>query len=192
MVFSTCNRPGPARRAAVFFDRDGTVNESPGPGYLLRWEDFRFRVGVREALAAVKRRGFLTILVTNQQGVGKGLMQPADLEVIHARMQAELGPLAFDDIYVCPHLEGTCDCRKPAPGMLLAAAARHDLDLACCWNIGDKEHDLEMGRRAGVAHNLLIGGPELPDWSAFLTLWEHQFQAASSGETKPPSSSALK
>lgn len=157
---------------AFFFDRDGTVNVSPGPGYVLRWEDFHFMPGVRDMLAAVKARGWKAILVTSQQGVGKGLMTQEALDGIHARMQAALGPeAAFDGIYVCTGLDGADPRRKPSPAMILEAAAAHQLDLAASWNIGDKERDLEMGKNAGVPRNLHFGAPEFPDWPAVRRFW---------------------
>ena len=103
--------------------------------------------------------------------MGKGLLTRAGLDLIHARMQAALGPLAFADILVCPHLDGTCTCRKPSPELVFEAAARHGLDLASSWNAGDHERDIEMGRRAGVGTNILIGSAAFPDWAAVLRQW---------------------
>lgn len=162
----------PMSTPAFFFDRDGTVNTCPGTGYVLRWEDFHFLPGVREMLAAVKAQGWKVILVTSQQGVGKGLMSAATLADIHHRMQAALGPgAAFDGIYACTGLEGEDPRRKPSPAMILEAARDHDLDLPASWNIGDKERDLAMGRAAGLVHNLAFGSPEFPDWTAVLRHW---------------------
>ncbi|MFM7605215.1 MAG: histidinol phosphate phosphatase, partial [Prosthecobacter sp.] len=75
---------------AVFFDRDGVVNVSPGEGYVLREEDFHLSPGIIEALIVCRKRGFLLILCTSQQGVGKGLMTQATLDAIHALMQDRL------------------------------------------------------------------------------------------------------
>lgn len=158
-------------KRAVFFDRDGTVNECPGAGYVLRWEDFRFRPGVTGMLRRVREAGWLAILVTSQQCVGKGLLSPEALAAIHHRMQQALGPLAFDDVYVCPHLEGTCECRKPSPRLLLDAAGQHGLDLSRCWNIGDRRRDMEMGRRAGVGVNILLGSPPYQGWREVSARW---------------------
>jgi D-glycero-D-manno-heptose 1,7-bisphosphate phosphatase len=160
-------------KRAFFFDRDGTVNRSPGDDrYVLRWEDFHFLPGVREMLEAVKARAFASILITNQQCVEKGLLSQSELDGIHARMQDALGPLRFDEIYVCPHLDGTCDCRKPSPKLVLDAAAKYGLDLERSWNVGDKDRDIERGRRAGVGTNILIGSSEFPDWTAILRHWK--------------------
>ena len=103
------------KRPAVFFDRDGVVNLSPGPGYVLSWEDFHFSPGIKEALHLCKTRGYALVLATSQQGVGKGLMSQAELDGIHARMQAELAAhdAAFDGIYACTCLskDPGCTCR---------------------------------------------------------------------------------
>ena len=153
-------------RPAFFFDRDGTVNVSPGPGYVLEWAGFQLMPGIREMLAAVKSRGWATVLVTSQQGVGKGHMTQQTLDDIHARMQAQLGKAAFDLILSCTGLDGEDPRRKPSPLMIFEARDALDLDLAASWNIGDKERDLEMGRAAGIPHNLHFGGHEFPDWAA--------------------------
>jgi D-glycero-D-manno-heptose 1,7-bisphosphate phosphatase len=160
-----------AKHPAFFFDRDGTVNVSPGAGYVLQWEQFQLMPGVGEMLLAVKDRGWRTILVTSQQGVGKGLMTQAALEDIHTRMQEMLGKGAFDGIYVASGLEGVDPRRKPNPAMIFEAAAEHHLDLARSWNIGDAERDMEMGRRAGVPHNILLGSASWPDWATVRVCW---------------------
>lgn len=149
-------------RPAFFFDRDGVVNISPGEGYVLRWEDFHFSDGVIEALAWLRTRGFILILVTNQQGVGKGLMTHAALDDIHARMQAELikHGAQFDAIYACTCLKSdpACTCHKPSPEMALRAAREHDLDLARSWLIGDHDRDIQMALAAGVPNTIRVEG----------------------------------
>jgi histidinol-phosphate phosphatase family protein len=147
-----------ASRPAVFFDRDGVVNVSPGDGYVLRWEDFHFAPGIIEALALCRSRGYATILVTSQQGVGKGLMPQATLDDIHARMQAGLAArqATFDGIYACTHLSGTCDCRKPSPEMILRAQKDHGLDLSRSWLVGDHDRDIQMAINAGVPRTIRI------------------------------------
>lgn len=147
-------------RPAVFFDRDGVVNLSPGAGYVLCWEDFHFSPGIVEALAFCRTRGYATVLATSQQGVGKGLMSQATLDDIHARMQAELAlhEAAFDGIYACTCLskDPGCTCRKPSAEMLLRAAQEHDLDLSRSFMIGDADRDIEMGMNAGVSVTIRI------------------------------------
>lgn len=139
-------------RKCVFFDRDGVVNESPGPSYVERWEDFHLIPAFVATLRVVRARGYEAIVVTNQQGVAKGVMTAAAVERIHANLRDQLTrqyDLRLLDILYCPHAEGTCDCRKPLPGMLVRAARLHDIDLRSSWMVGDSERDIEAGRRAG-------------------------------------------
>lgn len=159
-------------RPAVFFDRDGVVNVSPGAGYVLRWEDFHLAPGIVEALALCKARGYATIVVTSQQGVGKGLMTQAALDDIHARMQAELAAhqAAFDGIYACTHLSGTCTCRKPSPEMIVRAETDHGLDLSRSWLIGDHDRDIQMAVNAGVPRTVRILSHHEPKVTADFTL----------------------
>ena len=137
---------------AVFFDRDGVINVSPGTGYVLRPADFHFMPGIVDVLKWCKAQGFYTVLVTSQQGVGKGLMTQADLDAIHAHLQGQLDVhgAAFDGIHSCPHLSGTCTCRKPSPRMILAACAALPIDLRASALVGDHDRDIRMARNAGV------------------------------------------
>lgn len=159
-------------RPAVFFDRDGVVNVSPGAGYVLRWEDFHFAPGIIEALSFCKARGFATIVVTSQQGVGKNLMTQAALDDIHAHMQAELAKhdAAFDAIHACTHLSGTCTCRKPSPAMIFRARDEHDIDLSRSWLVGDHDRDIQMALNAGVPHTIRILSTHPPQVAARVTL----------------------
>lgn len=147
-------------RRAVFFDRDGVVNLSPGPGYVLRWEDFHFSPGIVEALALCRARGYATVLATSQQGVGKKLMSQADLDLIHANMQSHLRAhrAEFDGIYACTCLktDPDCNCRKPSPEMVLRAAFDLDLDVSQSLLVGDADRDIEMGTNAGVPVTIRI------------------------------------
>lgn len=147
-------------RPAVFFDRDGVVNLSPGAGYVVSWDGFHFSPGIVEALLLCKTRGYATVLVTSQQGVGKGLMSQADLDDIHARMQAHLAErdCAFDGIYACTCLSSdpTCTCRKPSAEMVLQAARDLHLDVLTSWLVGDADRDIEMGTNAGILKTIRI------------------------------------
>lgn len=138
---------------AAFLDRDGVINKkAPNDGYIAHPRDFQLLPGVADAIALLNRAGFLTVVVTNQRGIAKGLVSPGDLTQIHAKMSAELATAGarLDAIYFCPHeIDPPCTCRKPAPGMLLTAAAEHHIDLPNSWMIGDSESDREAGVRAG-------------------------------------------
>lgn len=150
----------------VFFDRDGIVNRSPGPGYVERWEDFYLVPAFVDAANVALERGYAIAIVTNQRGVARGIMTPAALERIHANLTAQLEAqgITLLGIYCCTHERDTCDCRKPQPGLLLQAAREHDLDLDGSWMIGDRETDIEAGRRAGC-HTLLVNNT-IPSTSA--------------------------
>jgi D-glycero-D-manno-heptose 1,7-bisphosphate phosphatase len=137
---------------AVFLDRDGVINQKPIEGqYVTRWEDFHILPGVVEGIVLLNRAGFRVIVVTNQRCVAKGLLTVAELEKMHERMTDFLvrAGATIDGTFYCPHeMEPSCDCRKPAPGMLLNAARLLDIELPASWMIGDSDIDVEAGRNA--------------------------------------------
>lgn len=140
-------------RRCFFFDRDGIVNESPGPGrYVENWEGFHLQTGFVDVLKRVTGLGFSSVIITNQRCVVLGLISNAGLQAIHQKfrilLQERYG-LQVTDIVYCPHDNGQCSCRKPQPGMILDAARRHDIDLSQSWMVGDSETDVEAGRSAG-------------------------------------------
>jgi D-glycero-D-manno-heptose 1,7-bisphosphate phosphatase len=152
--------PAMSLTPAVFWDRDGVVNACPGAGYVLSWPDFHFSPGIIPALQLCRQRGYLLILATSQQGVGKGLMTQAELDAIHQHMQAELAAhgAAFDAIYACTCLstDPGCTCRKPSPEMLLKAATEHGIDLPRSLMIGDADRDILMAQNAGVLTTIRV------------------------------------
>ncbi|MEU3033314.1 HAD family hydrolase [Streptomyces griseoaurantiacus] len=132
---------------AVLFDRDGTlVEDVPYNGDPAR---VRPVPGAREALDRLRARGIRTAVVSNQSGVARGLIGAADVVRVNARIEALLGP--FDTWAVCPHgPEDGCACRKPEPGLVLAAARRLGLPVRDCVVVGDIGADVEAARRAGT------------------------------------------
>ena len=142
------------RKSAVFFDRDGVINQPPPEEmrYLRGWEDFAFIDGMIDVLKAVKTKGYPTFLITNQQGVGKGLMTVEELETLHSSLQTHLAAesAAFDAIYAATGLTGEDDRRKPQPTMLFEAREAHQLDLSRSWMIGDHDNDMRAGQAAGT------------------------------------------
>lgn len=160
------------RPRAVFFDRDGVINVSPGAGYVTRVKDFHFMPGIIEVLAWCRSRKLRTILVTSQQGVGKGIMKDSDLAAIHCHMQSVLGrsAAAFDSIQACTGLEGHCDCRKPAPKMIYdACRALGGIDLSGSVLIGDHDRDIQMARNAGLGYAIrLVSGNPVSEAGNFL------------------------
>ncbi|MDB6116534.1 MAG: gmhB [Verrucomicrobiaceae bacterium] len=159
-------------RPAIFFDRDGVINVSPGEGYVLSWDAFQFNPGIMETTKLCRDLGYALVLVTSQQGVGKGLMSQGTLDDIHASMQRELAAqgAAFHQIEACTHLSGTCTCRKPSPEMIYTAAAALDLDLSCSWLIGDHDRDIQMAMNAGVPNTIRVLSDHEPGVAATHTI----------------------
>ena len=153
-------------RPAVFLDRDGVINtlvDDPRggpPESPYHAGDVALLSDVGEAMRELAAAGFLLIGVSNQPAAAKGSVSRTELEAVQARVLALLAHegASFDDFFICwhhpagvdPELTVACDCRKPAPGMLLAAAARHDIDLAASWMLGDTDTDVLAGAAAGT------------------------------------------
>ncbi|PZR76836.1 MAG: HAD family hydrolase [Chthoniobacterales bacterium] len=143
------------KRRAVFLDRDGVLNRPvvkdglPFPPATLA--EFELYPDVPESCARLKEAGFLLIVVTNQPDVGRGTQSRESVEAIHAQLRVSI-PL-LDGIEVCFHAGSAhgepCDCRKPKPGMLLHAAAAHEIDLKQSFVIGDRWRDIDCAHAAG-------------------------------------------
>jgi histidinol-phosphate phosphatase family protein len=140
-------RPWPPRPAAVLFDRDGTlVHDVPYNGDPGRVTPVP---GAADAVAALRRSGIAVGVVTNQAGVGRGLVTAAQVTAVNARVDELTGP--FGAWLVCPHrAEEGCECRKPAPGLITAAAAALGVAAADCVVIGDIAADVAAARAAGA------------------------------------------
>ncbi len=145
----------------VFFDRDGVVNQSPGPGYVERLEDFHLQPAFVAAARVALACGYAVAVATNQRGVARGIVSMRTVEAIHAHLTAALAAQGIPllGVFCCPHERDTCTCRKPQPGLLLAAAREHNLDLGASWMVGDSETDIEAGRRAGCRTILISEKP---------------------------------
>jgi histidinol-phosphate phosphatase family protein len=134
----------------LFLDRDGTVIEERG--YLKDPALVRVLPGAAAALAALASEGWKLIVVSNQSGVGRGLINPRQMEAVQSRfldlMESHGIPIAGS--YFCTHApDDHCECRKPAPVLLERAAAEHSIDLTTSYMIGDREGDILAGRNAG-------------------------------------------
>ena len=133
---------------AVFVDRDGTIMKDCD--YCSDPKDVRIFPGVPEALRRLKARGFKLIVITNQSGIGRGLMTVEQYRSVEAEVLRQVDGL-IDATYFCPDVPGQhSSCRKPSPGMILQANREHGIDLSRSFFIGDKEIDVECGRNAGV------------------------------------------
>lgn len=148
-------------RRAAFLDRDGTINVEVN--YLHRAEDLQLITGVPEAIARLNRAGWFVVVVTNQAGIARGYYTIEQMHALHDHIAAVLAQHGahVDAWMFCPHhpeFSGVCDCRKPAPGMLLDAAHRFEIDLARSWLIGDSAGDLGAGAEAGCRTVLVRTG----------------------------------
>lgn len=142
---------------AIFLDRDGVINVDKA--YVSKIEDFEFCDGVFETLHHFQSLGYLLIIVTNQSGIGRGYYSEEDFQTLTAWMQKEFlhVNIQIDAIYHCPHApEANCACRKPRSGMLKAAIAAFDIDVAHSWMIGDKPSDIEAAHGAGITQTILL------------------------------------
>lgn len=146
----------------VILDRDGVLNvEAPDGGYVQNWSQWQWMSGALEGLEMLGRAGIRVSIATNQSGIGRGLVRQADLHAIHARMseQAASRGCAIGGIFVCPHApESGCDCRKPAPGLLLRAVEASAISREVTVMLGDALTDIEAARAAGVAPALVRTG----------------------------------
>ncbi len=144
----------------VFLDRDGTLNYDPG--YLKVAADLKLLAGVGPALARLKHARAKLVVVTNQSGVGRGMLTLKDLEAIHARLEGllEQEGAALDAIYFCPHHpDDGCRCRKPNVGMVERAVSELQLDLRHSYLIGDHARDIQLANRVGAKAILLTAAP---------------------------------
>lgn len=136
---------------AMFLDRDGVLNKAvyvDGKSYPpTDTESLEIVPGAREAIARLRQAGYLCICVTNQPDVARGTRTRENVEAMNRKVRDEL---ELDDLFVCLHDNAdTCSCRKPKPGMLLAAAEKWGIDLSKSWMLGDRETDMIAGKAAG-------------------------------------------
>ena len=145
-------------RPAVFLDRDGTLIEDKG--FLGDPAGVVVLPTVVDALQLLARRGFATIVISNQSGIARGLLDDARVRSVNAEIVRRLGDdgVAIDGWYWCPHYAEGCACRKPEPELLHRAVAEHALTLAGSAMIGDRGSDVELGKRVGIA-GISVPGP---------------------------------
>jgi D-glycero-D-manno-heptose 1,7-bisphosphate phosphatase len=150
--------PAHGRRPAIFLDRDGVINERIVDGYVSAWHEFCFLQDAQIALRETARLRLPVLVVSNQSGVGRGLVARQALREITRRFveSVERHGGRIDGVYYCPHRpDEDCPCRKPKPGLLLQAARDWRIDLLASVMVGDTESDIEAARRAGCRSILL-------------------------------------
>ena len=160
------NQTAPKKRAAVFLDRDGTVNIEAS--YIRELKNLNLIPGAAEAIRGLNQLNIPVVLVTNQSGVARDYYPESWIGELHNRLTTLLAAEGahLDRLYYCPHLpdgvvpefSGPCDCRKPEPGMLLSAAEDLNIDLDASFMVGDKATDVEVGERVGAKTILLTSG----------------------------------
>ncbi len=139
------------RKPAILLDRDGVINTDK-VGWVERWAQFQFCAGSLQAIRKLTEAGWEIYVITNQSGVARGLYSEQRLMDIHWRMLLEIRRAGgrILGVQFCPHTEeDECLCRKPEPGMLLKAAAKWGLDLACSYFVGDTARDIQAGAAVG-------------------------------------------
>ena len=152
-------------RRAAFLDRDGVINVDRG--YVHTRADFEFIDGVFDAAVKLRDKGYALFVMTNQSGIGRGWYTEEQFLQLDTWMREQFAQrgAAIEATYYCPHhptdavgpFRRECDCRKPAPGMLLLAANEHGLDLSQSIMFGDTLADLEAAKAAGVPMRILLG-----------------------------------
>lgn len=162
-------------RRAVFFDRDGTLNEEVG--YVDALSRFRLYPFAASAVRRINQAGMLAVVLTNQSGVGRGMFPEELVASVHERLRSEMqhAGAQLDAIYYCPHHPAAelaqyrveCACRKPSTGMMQQAAAQFSIRLEESFVIGDRYLDIEMAHRAGARGVLVRTGFGQGEWEMF-------------------------
>lgn len=152
------------RAKAAFLDRDGVINVDHG--YVSQPEQFEFIDGVFDACRHLQQQGYLLIVVTNQSGIGRGYYTEQQFHALTHWMTTQFltHGITLTDVFFCPHhpvkanppYQAECSCRKPAPGMLLAAMEKYRIDPSQSLMLGDKGADIQAADAAGVARKILV------------------------------------
>ena len=145
-------------KPAIFLDRDGVIVENRDD-YIRSWADVTFIPEALDSLASISQLEYLIVLVTNQSAVGRGILDIKDAKEINSRLVEEIRKAGgrIDGVFMCPHApEFGCSCRKPKPGLLLAAAEELSLNLSQSIMIGDALTDIIAGQEAGVRNNFMV------------------------------------
>ena len=160
------------KKAAIFLDRDGTLNFDSG--YVSSADELLLFPAARSGLKILQDRGYLLFIVTNQSGLARGYLTRRDLGSIHRKLRRELARegVRIEEIAVCPHHpDARCRCRKPSPLLVEKIVRKFNIDLSRSFFIGDKLLDVETGRNAGCRTVLIASAARLrvfkrcPGWT---------------------------
>lgn len=144
---------------ALFLDRDGTINVDYG--YVYQPEKFDFIDGIFDLCRRAQEKGYLIIVITNQSGIARGYYTVSDYEKCTRYMIDKFKEqgIKITDVFYCPDLSG--EDRKPNAGLFLKAQQKYDIDMSESVSVGDKERDIEAGKKAGVGRNFLFNNNHL-------------------------------
>lgn len=143
---------------AIFLDRDGVIIENRDE-YVRSWDDVALIPGALEALALASSEGWKLVIISNQAGIGKGLIPPSTANEINHRLVEIIRQHGgrIDGVFICPHTnQDDCECRKPRPGLILRAARDLNIDLSASLLIGDALSDIQAGQNAGLSRLILV------------------------------------
>ena len=141
----------------IFLDRDGVINKEVN--YLHKIQDFEFIDGIFDACIYFQNLGYQIIIITNQSGIARGYFSYKDYQLITNWMLEQFQEYGIEilDIFLCPHgPNSSCECRKPKPGMLMAAKEKHNITMKQSWMIGDKEDDIQAANAAGIKNTIVV------------------------------------
>jgi D-glycero-D-manno-heptose 1,7-bisphosphate phosphatase len=168
-------------KAAVFLDRDGTINEEMG--YINHPDRFIIFPFVPESIRIFKTLDLKVIIITNQSGVARGYFKEELVTTIHQKLLSNLADqnANIDAIYYCPHhpTEGIeryrkeCSCRKPKPGMVEQAANEHSIDLSKSYMIGDRFRDIQFAKQIGLTSAMVLTGYGKGEYSYYRNTWPY-------------------
>ncbi len=156
------------KNKAIFFDRDGVINNDSGHYYIFRKEDFVFNEGIFESMKFFLEKNYLLFIISNQSGIAKQKYSVADVENLHFFVKKSLAEqgISITEIYFCPHHPdiSRCLCRKPESLWLEKAAARFNIDLEKSFLIGDSQRDIEAAQKVSVCGILIEKNTNLWDF----------------------------